>query len=211
MNQNIMHRLIIMLLLLIAIAGCVKLERPSPVKRRFMLDMPKREACYIASNKAPTLKVRPVLTFPGYDAKGFVYCRGDGVYESDFYNEFFISPCEIITGAVSQWLNGSGIFRYVVGFSSYTEPSFILEGTLVGMYGDYSDKKRPKAVMALEFLLIDDSTPTPEVLMKKEYRKEIDLAGSSSSYALVKGWGKALEAILVVLEKDIKLVLDKEH
>jgi cholesterol transport system auxiliary component len=188
--------------LLCLVSGCIRLESSYPEKRYFLIDISRQED---VSPRA-TDEVLRVVTFsvsPQYEGKDFVYRKGDVVYESDFYNEFLISPTDMFTEEVRQWVARSGLFGQVADLSSYNEPTFFLGGTVTALYGDFRDISAPKAIMEIEFLLSRDVSAKGEVAFQNRYHREIPLDGASPQ-ALVKGWDEALRQILTDLEKDLR-------
>lgn len=188
--------------LLCLLSGCIRLESSYPEKRYFLIDISRQEDV----SPPATDEVLRVVTFsvsPQYEGKGFVYRKADVVYESDFYNEFLISPTDMFTEEARQWVARSGLFAQVADLSSYNEPTFFLAGTVTALYGDFSDVSAPKAIMEMEFFLSRDVSAKGEVAFQNRYHREIPLDGASPQ-ALVKGWNEALRQILTDLEKDLR-------
>ena len=182
--------------------GCVRLERGYPAKRYFMIDVSRGgEVCPAVADGA--LKIATFPVSPQYEGRGFVYYKGDSRYESDFYNEFFISPGAMLTEEVRQWVAASGLFRHVAELSGSREPNYFLGGRITALYGDYSKASAPKAVLEAEFLLTRDISAGANKLLQNRYRREVLLDGSAPR-ALVAGWNEALRQILTDLEKDLR-------
>ena len=135
--------------------------------------------------------------------KSFVYRRGDLTYESDFYNEFLISPGVMIAEEVNKWLAQSGLFQHVISSSSLIEPTFFLEGVVRALYGDYRGNHSPEAVLEVQFFLVRKVSARPVVVFKKTYRQEAALEETSPA-ALADGWGRSLEHILSRFEAELK-------
>jgi Protein of unknown function (DUF330). len=140
---------------------------------------------------------------PSFDGREFIYRTGDLGYESDFYNQFFRAPESLITEEVRKWLSQSGLFKYVVDSTSNVEPNYILEGNVNDLYGDFRTSNTPKAVLEIQFFLIDETSTNPEIIFQNNYRREVVLSVSSPE-ALVNGWNEALQQILTALEEDLK-------
>jgi len=188
--------------LLCLLSGCIRLASSYPEKRYFLIDISRQEDV----SPPATDDVLRVVTFsvsPQYEGKGFVYRKGDVVYESDFYNEFLISPSDMLTEEVRQWVARSGLFGQVAGLSSHNEPTLFLGGTVTALYGDFSHVSAPKAIMEMEFVLSRDVSAKGEVAFENRCHREIRL-DEASPQALVKGWNEALRQILTDLEKDLR-------
>jgi hypothetical protein len=155
--------------------------------------------------KGPVIQVQSFYISPRYQGKGFVYRFEKLKFESDFYNEFFISPDEMITEQVQRWLSESGDFTVLTARDNEPQPDFVLEGWITELYGDFRNGRTPKAVMELRFLLLSANKSPSQVLFKKQYRSEIPIK-EKTSVLLSAGWNQALETILHQFEKDLKLV-----
>ena len=203
MKQGILLTLFIGIFIMFPfMIGCLNLERSYPEKRYFILDVSRNED--ISSPDTGTvLTVRRFRISPQYEGKGFVYQLKDLSYESDFYNEFFIPPASLFTDEIRQWFAGSGIFQYVVDPSSHLDPTYILEGAVNALYGDYSDNTAPKAVLEMQFFLIREESASSKIIFQKQYHKEEPLKVNAPE-ALVMSWNEVLNQILTEIENDLK-------
>jgi uncharacterized lipoprotein YmbA len=190
------------LVLLALASGCVGIEKSYPDKRYFVLEVRQN----VNSPTAPgngILQVANIRVSPRYEDKGFVYRTSESGYESDFYNQFLVSPAALLGEELRKGLAQSQIFRHVINASSQLEPTLVLEGVVDALYGDFRDPGAPKAVLEMEFFLRKESPSKAEIVAAKRYAKSVAVNGRSSE-ALVKGWNEALEAILSALIADLK-------
>ncbi|HWO42962.1 MAG TPA: ABC-type transport auxiliary lipoprotein family protein [Candidatus Eisenbacteria bacterium] len=190
---------------LVALApGCVSisLERDRLERRYFVLD-PALEPQGAASNGAGVLKIADVRVSPRYDGKGFTYRAADLSYETDYYNQFLIPPGPMLTDEVQQALAQAHIFRYVVNSESQLEATHRLESTVGALYGDFSDKSAPRAVLEMTFLLSRENPERSEVVFQESYRRSVPVEKRTPE-ALVGGWNRALAEILSSLVKDLR-------
>ncbi len=182
--------------------GCVNLEKSYIEKHYFALDSSPAED--IASpDTGKVITVRRLRVSPKYEGKGLVYRLGELSYESDYYNEFFISPVSMFTEEIRKRLAGSGLFKNVVDPSSLLDSTYILEGAVTTLYGDYRVSTAPKAVMEIQFLLLRETDISPEIVLQRQYQKEEPLNGNTPD-ALVKSWNTAFNQILTEFENDLK-------
>ena len=196
------------LALLALCAGCVGIEKSYPDKRYFVLEVSANPSSANPTANE-TLEVSNIRVSPRYADKGFVYRTSEGGYESDFYNQFLVSPASLITEEVRKGLTGSQVFKYVISASNQSQPSYVLEGTVNALYGDFRNANSPRAVLEMEFFLTSEIPGNPGILMQKRYAKSIPLTGRSPE-ALIKGWNQALEEILTSLVADLKAVSLKD-
>jgi cholesterol transport system auxiliary component len=190
------------LALLALCAACVGVEKSYPDKRYFVLEL--------SANPSPanptaneTLEVSNIRVSPRYADRGFVYRTSESGYESDFYNQFLVAPGSLITEELRKGLTESRVFTFVIGASNQSQPSYVLEGAVNALYGDFRNPNSPTAVMEMEFFLTSEIPAKPGILMQKRYAKSIPLS-SRTPEALVKGWNQALEEILTSLTADLK-------
>ncbi|MCX7048921.1 MAG: hypothetical protein NTX50_25975 [Candidatus Sumerlaeota bacterium] len=184
-------------------SGCIGLTKEYPRKQYYLVEAQPPAPKTPAAGVSGILSVRRLRVSPGFDSKGFVYQTGQADYCSDFYHEFFIPPADMLTEQTRQWLDQSKLFSCVLFAPGAVEDTHILEGAVVAIYGDYRDKRSPKAVLEMQFLFLRDAPQAPVIFWQKNYRQEVPLARSSPE-ALVDGWREALRAILSSLENDMR-------
>ena len=192
------------LLLVFTVGGCVSLERAYPDRRYFVIAAPRAAA---SPNPAASgvLLVTSLRVSPRYESKSLIYRRSESGFESDYYNQFLVSPGAMLTEDTRLGLADAQAAQYVVGTSSQLEPTHVLEGTVDAFYGDFRETSAPKAVLEMEFFLSKESPTKAEILMRKRYAKAIPVNGRSAE-ALVKGWDQALSEIITALAADLKAI-----
>ncbi len=183
------------------LCGCVNLQRDYPVRKYYVLEV-KPETALPPLEDGPIVQVQLFRASPGYENTEFVYRTGDSIFESDFYNVFFILPGEQIRALTSEWLEDSGRARAVIDRASRLRPTYVIEGNLVEMYGDFRDKVNPRAVIMVDFLLMDVRPLEPLIVFSKSYREEISIPVATAD-ALVTGWEEGLRKIFTAFEKDV--------
>ena len=187
------------------LTGCLNLERSYPEKKYFVLDA-SRDGEVESFQTGATLAVRRFQISPQFEGKSLIYRLSDSSYESDFYNEFFVPPVSLLTEEVHQWIRGSGLFQHTVDPSSYLEPSYILEGSITALYGDYRESTTPKAVLEIHFFLLHQVSESYKIIFQKQYRSE-ELLNGNTPDDLVKGWNNALKNMLTAFENDVRAAI----
>ncbi len=207
MKKSFLIISILTFMLFTLLTSCVNLEKSYPGKRYFMLDASLNND--IAShNTEKALTVRRIRVISKYEGKGLVYRIDELSYESDFYNEFFISPVSMFTEEIRKRLSESGLFKHVVAPSSIVDSTYILEGAVTALYGDYRVKTAPKAVMEIQFFLLQETDSNPKIIYQSQYRKEEPFKTNMPD-ALVKSWNAAFNQILTEFETDLKEYISK--
>jgi uncharacterized lipoprotein YmbA len=196
------------LALLALCAACVGIEKSYPDKRYFVL-----EATANPSSANPTgnetLEVSNIRISPRYADRSFVYRISEAGYESDFYNQFLVSPSSLITEEVRKALTGSQVFKYVISATNQSQPGYILEGTVNALYGDFRNPNSPRAVLEMEFFLTSEVPGKAGIHIQRRYKKSLPLTGRTPE-ALIKGWNEALEEILNSVVTDLKAIVLKD-
>ena len=183
-------------------SGCVSFERSYPEKRYYVLEVRTPEASGGALD-SEILQVSNLRISPRYQDRSFIYRISDTGFESDFYNQFIAPPAALISEEIRKSITGSQLFKHVISPSNSQAPSYVLEGIVNGIYGDFRNLSAPAAVIDLEFFLSSDLPARPGILMQKRYVKSVPVS-SRSPEALVKSWDLALEDILTALAADLR-------
>ena len=197
-------RILVLGLLLLAVAGCATLTRPDPDRRHYMLQVERPQIIHDASGPGTdVLAVRAFRVASAYDARGIVTIRSGGRVESDFYEQFFLLPGEMISSQIRQWLANSGLFALVSDLGGLKEPDLILEGVVQELYRDYRTGS-PQAVLAIQVLLLrPDPLGAVDVVLQENYRQVRDLPDASIQ-SLVGAWNDGLAQILTDLEDRLR-------
>ncbi len=182
-------------------SGCVNLRRDYPIRTFYVLEA-KPDKTSPSAQDGPIVQVQLFRASPGFSSSEFVYRTGESIFESDSYNAFFTLPADQIRAITSQWLQDSGRAQAILDRSSRLRPTNIIEGNLVALYGDFRDEENPRAVIEIDFLVMDIRPLEPQIIFNKSYRESIPITESTAE-ALVIGWNEGLRMILTAFEKDI--------
>ena len=135
--------------------------------------------------------------------KGLTYRTGEFEYESDFCGEFLLSPDAMVTEKVRNWLSRSGLSQRVLDPASCADPTYVLEGNVIALYGDFRAKASPKGVMEIRVFLLEMKTSADRaVVFGKSYKSSVALE-SKGPAGLVSALDRCLVEILSDLEKDL--------
>jgi hypothetical protein len=192
--------------------GCFNLRQPRPKISRYALGDP-----MLASTEAPVwgkpedagclLKVRPVRVDATYGDSKFVYRLGAAEWTADYYHVFLIPPGPMLTAIVETFVarTADADFVSVIPVSSVLSPTHLLETTVRELHADYSQPGQPRAVLAIEFILIDERAPAgvPRIVLQKTLRETVPLDDDKPS-TLVAGWNAGLKQILLALTKELR-------
>lgn len=186
--------------------SCAPISRPGVERTHYLLQAQRPKT---GTHPAPldmVLAVRTVRVASGFDSKAFVTKYNQGRAKADFHHQFFLPPGEMLTLQVRTWLTDAGLFATVTDLRSLLAPDLILESVVSELSLDASGKT-PRAVLALQFLLLSPGQDRPAaVLLQRDYQSEVDLE-RISPWNLVRGWNNALETILTDFEADLRQAL----
>ena len=182
-------------------SGCVSIEKSYPDKRYFVLEIASNPSSQNPAGSG-VLQVASARVSPRYADRNFVYRRSDSRFESDFYNQFLISPAALVTEELRGKLSRTGLFKFVVGSANVLAPTHTMETIVNTLYGDFRDLKAPKAVIEMEFFLTQEASPSA-IVFHKLYQRIVAVHDRNPE-ALVQGWNQALEAISSSLVNDLK-------
>jgi cholesterol transport system auxiliary component len=182
-------------------SGCVSIEKSYPDKRYFVLDIASNAPLQNSADSG-ILQIALARVSPRYADRNFVYRRSDTRFESDFYNQFLISPAALVTEELRGRLSRAGLFKFVVGSANDLTPTHTIEIIVNTLYGDFRDLKAPKAVIEMEFFLTQEVSPSA-IVFHKLYQRIVPVQERNPE-ALVQGWNQALEAISSSLVSDLK-------
>jgi cholesterol transport system auxiliary component len=200
MNGNVPFKPACLTLLLLALTGCLNLNKSYLEKRSFVLDI-SSEQREPAPDAAMVLKINKFRVSPLFAGRAMVYRTADLQYESDFYDEWFVAPGVLVTQQLQNWLAKSGRFRFVLMGTNHIEPTHLLEGTVTELYGDFRSAGSPKAVFGLELHVLDGLNER-QVLFRQTYHKDVPLADRSPD-ALAAGLSQAMRLVLVEFERQL--------
>ena len=199
---SVLGRYSLLAALICALGGC-GLSRPSPVKQTYLLQAAPTQPA--VAPRPATLKVGTIAVAAPFRGKALVYRESDLKFESDFYNEFLVSPSAMLTESAATWLAAARVFREVLPASANADGDYVLEGFVSELYGDFRDTGKPAAVITAKFFLVDNRTLSGVPIWQTELTQRVAL-GSRSSDALVEGFNSAWAAILADLSQQLATV-----
>jgi cholesterol transport system auxiliary component len=191
------------------LSGCVKLERPSLDRKYFTLDAKREQKDKNSIHSTQNLIVRRVKISPRYEDSDLVYKIGENGFEADYYNSFFVPPASMVTQDLRVWIGESGLFANVLGPDSMGTGDLLLEGVVNSIYGDYSASEH-KAVLNMQFLLLDNSNADLPIIYSRNFDREIPIK-SNGADVLVRAFNEGLTSIFAELEKDLGEVISKRN
>lgn len=137
-----------------------------------------------------------------YAGSALIYRLDEVRYVADPYHAFVADPGAMLGSQIAQWLDHSGLFSTVAQPGSTQPVSYVLDATIVELYGDFREGRPPAAVLTVQFALIEQISARPKVVYERTLTSRIDLPKASPD-ALVRGLGTALSGILSQFSRDL--------
>jgi cholesterol transport system auxiliary component len=192
----------IFIVILLFIPSCLNTQSIYPEKKYYMLEITQKPP---VTHKAKNgiLRIAKIRMSPPYTGKGFIYKKSENTYDTDFYNEFLISPEDMLAELIRKWMASSGLFERVTCSPGHFKENYILEGAVTTLNGDYSNIDRPLAVLCIQFFLIKDSGLNYQLIFQKNYAKEV-VINKNDTQSLVKGWNNALTKTMIDFQSEME-------
>jgi len=148
------------------------------------------------------VKVERVDVNHAYFNRDFNYRVGPDEFISDYYNQFYRPVGVLVTNEIYKWFSSTGLFKDVLPVNNLINSKYILDSKIVDIYGDYSNPVDPRAVLNMQFFLVDDSSDIAKLVYSNVYNQSVAIS-SRTPGALVEGWNEALKNILKQFETDL--------
>ncbi len=188
-------------LVFLLLSGCAGLGDPPPPRQHYAVTV-EHPAAVAAPSGAPVLAVQTLQAAPRAGSEGFLYRRSEAEYLTDAYHRWVAPPAPTLTQNLREWLAASGLFAYVTPGVGYAQPGYVLEGSVLSLYGDYRDLQAPQAVLAVELALLQDQPAGMQLRLRRHYQETEPLPRADPE-ALAAGWRRAWMRVLQRLEQDL--------
>lgn len=186
-------------LTVLALVGCAGFERNVPTK--FLLD-PGEPPSFAGMRRSGTAAV----SFVGVDlrsaAGGFVYKVSATEWEVDPYNGFLVSPSQMLTSIVRQWVSDSQQFSTVAVAGDPGGQDWVIRCAVSEFYGDFQNPSNPEAVLAMGVQLFRNQGGKLTLVTDATFERRVPVAARRPE-ALVEAWNAALREVLTELSRTI--------
>jgi cholesterol transport system auxiliary component len=199
-----MIRHVVIACVVAVLAGCA-IGKPMPSSTTYVVELPTDTVARSESPRAETLRVGKVRVAAAYGGEALVYRLDDVRYEADPYHAFIADSGSMFASRIAERLGHTGLFESVTQPETMRPSRYVLEATVVELYGDFRPGSKPAAVMTVQFALLDNATPHLTAVHECTIESRIDLSQASPD-ELVRGYGKALADILSRLSIELGAV-----
>jgi cholesterol transport system auxiliary component len=188
----------------LAFAAC-SIGKPIPQPNTYVVQPPVPESVPTVASRPESLRIGNVRVAAAYAGNALVYRMDDVQLVSDPYSRFIAEPGAMLGDQIAAWLGRAGPFRTITDPESARPAYYVLEATVTELYGDFRPGRAPAAVLAVRFVLIDQTGARPKAVLERAIARRVDLPRASPD-ALVRGYGEALAEILGELSTDLQVV-----
>ncbi|ABZ93268.1 Conserved hypothetical protein [Leptospira biflexa serovar Patoc strain 'Patoc 1 (Ames)'] len=188
-SMKFTDRILILITMSVLFTQCFGVSKTFPEKRFFLIETNETKQLF-SPPKPRTFFVRKVFISPRFEGKEFVYRKDNVVYESDFYNGFFIPPSHNFKEELSKSLIRSGNFEWDANLHTRVGVTHYIELNLSQLYGDFRSKE-PKAVIEFEVVVFEDKDSISSPVFRKTFKQNV-IIEKKDAEALVIGWNSAL-------------------
>ncbi len=180
-------------------AASCSLRQPAVVTQSYALELPSPPAGPAGKK---SIAVLPFSAAPAASGQMFLYRADELRYESDFYNRHLVPPARMLTGELRQWLMKSkaGPVREP---GAPLSSDLVVQPRLTELYADYRDVQHPRAVVAMDMVLIARDGSGSRQLFDRDYRRAVPMKEVSPA-AAVEGWGRGAGQIFSEFAGDLR-------
>jgi cholesterol transport system auxiliary component len=182
----------------LAIGGCGQ----GSYGREYYIIEAVRNAGPAEAKSDESLEIRRFNISTAFASRNLIYRLGEYQYEPDYYRQFLIAPAIMITEETRHWLAGSGLFKLVLPSGSQITPTYTLQGIVTALYGDFTDKAAPTAVVRIRFFLMQHKDGSDTVVFSQAYRTASPLPDRTGR-SLIDAFSKDMAEMLTQLEADL--------
>lgn len=193
----------------LTLAACA-IGKPLARPTTYIVDPPMTETRPAAARRPDTLRMGNVRVAAAYGGNALVYRMDEVQYTSDPYHAFKAEPGAMLGNLMAEWLDHAGPFETVAQPGSAQPAAYVLDATVIELYGDFREGRSPAAVLAVQFALIDQAGVRPQLMYERTIASRVELPHASPD-ALVRGYGEALAEILSQLIPDLGAVIPYDH
>jgi cholesterol transport system auxiliary component len=209
MSTSLVLKIGIALGVVLSIAGCA-IGKPLPRPTTYIVDPQMTETRPSNANCPDTLRMGNVRVAAAYGGNALVYRMDEVQYTSDPYHVLKAEPGAMLGNRMAEWLDHAGPFETVAQPGSAQPAAYILDATVIELYGDFRVGRTPAAVLAVQFALIDQAGVRPRLTYERTIASRVELSHASPD-ALVRGYGQALANILSQLVPDLAAAVPHDH
>ncbi|HLW13674.1 MAG TPA: ABC-type transport auxiliary lipoprotein family protein [Casimicrobiaceae bacterium] len=186
--------------MVLALAGCSAISRPSPVRQTFLLDPPAPPA--VAHSQPGALRVGAINVAAPFRSKTFVYRVSDLRFDTDYYVEFLVPPATMLTEQTTRALDHAKPFARIAGPGAAADAEWVLDGFATALYADTREASQPAAELDITYYLTPTAGSQETPVWTREYRQHVPMR-DATPVAYAEALNKAFGEIVAELARDL--------
>lgn len=185
-----MRKIAIPALAVLLATGCSSTPKAKP--EYFLLNpgKPVSMKALKPSGVGATASVSFVDVAAPFASDGFVYRVTGDRWETDPYNQFLVSPADMLTSIVRNWMRDSGLYGDVAMPGAGGTQEYLIDCDLTELYGDFRNMANPEAVMTIEAQVFRNTDKGRVLVLRKTFTRRVDVAERTPGM-LVDAWSEA--------------------
>lgn len=184
----------------LALAGCSAISRPSPLRQTFLLDPPAPPA--VAHSQPGALRVGAINVAAPFRSKTFVYRVSDLRFDTDYYVEFLVPPATMLTEQTARALDHAKPFARIAGPGAAADAEWVLDGFATALYADTREASQPAAELDITYYLTPTAGSQETPVWTREYRQHVPMR-DATPVAYAEALNKAFGEIVAELARDL--------
>ncbi|MFA5181599.1 MAG: ABC-type transport auxiliary lipoprotein family protein [Syntrophales bacterium] len=201
-------RQVFLLLLFIALTGCLGGSRPANVVQYYQLEY----AAPGFADLAPcpqSIRLERLTTNRAFDSRAMVYRSEPFVFADYPSGRWWVTPADMITDSLIRDFRGAGLFRSVFTFRDSEDTRFILEGN-VDEFMEISVKGESLASLMIRVVCVDTAKQEAAggTVLQKTYSVREPLRDRTPD-ALARAMSAAMEKLSKQIITDVYQALQK--
>ena len=176
------------------VAAC-SIGKPVPQATTYLVEPVAPAARLGGLHGSEVVHMGNVQVAAAFAGSGLVYRTDDVTFVTDPYQAFIADPRAMLGNQMASWLDRAGPFKAVTQPESMLPARYTLEANVTELYGDFRSGQPAAAVMAVQFILVDVDAVNSGRVFEQTITRRVPLEQASPD-ALVRGYGKAVSAIL---------------
>jgi ABC-type uncharacterized transport system auxiliary subunit len=185
------------------LAACSAITRQPTVRQTFLIEPPPLSA--VAQSHPGALRVGTVAVAAPFRGKSFVFRIDELRYETDFYDEFIVTPASMLTDQTTRALAQARPFTRMAGPGATADADFVLDGFATALYADIRQAGKPAAEIAITYYLTPTSGGERTPIWSHEYRRHAPMR-DASPVAYAEALNTAFAEIVGELARDLAAV-----
>ena len=161
------------------LAGCSAITRAPAVRQTFLIEPAPLSA--VTQSQPGALRVGTISVAAPFRGKSFVFRIDELRYETDYYDEFLVTPASMLTDQTARALVRARPFARIAGPGATADAEFVLDGFASALYADIRQAGKPAAEIAITYYLTPTTGGERTPVWSHEYRRHAPMRDTSAA------------------------------